>query len=439
MSFTLSPVTFATRPTVLVVFEAPPEDGVQLTSDSALDEVHLVANALRQFPDIKEVAEVPIRNGLDLADVIRPYYDPAKPYQTVLFNMLENLPVQRTIGALCETMDLPVTDSTYPLGKMEMKAIFRAHGIRVPAGGIIPYGTTDLVASTHACLTRLLKDLSYYEEDYRAQALTPGKFGTLTVIAKNVGSDGSEGISQANVIVLQPNPADGGATYQVQALVDLVRSLQGTYHQTVLVEQFIEGREFNLSLLEKWTEDPAAPGGARREAHVLPLAEIESHPTAEALAHGFRNVVTYEAKWMSESHDGMALERRVPALNVSPTLAEELRGAALGAWHALGLNDYARVDIRVDSRERAYVLEANFPPCIDPDAGFPCALHEGGIAFPDFLRQMVFNAQLRASLNRQRISKVRASVLKAAAALGDVIALNKCKQHAEAAVRSGEQ
>eukprot|EP00708_Paratrimastix_pyriformis_P003279 GAFH01002050.1.p1 GENE.GAFH01002050.1~~GAFH01002050.1.p1 ORF type:complete len:347 (-),score=80.11 GAFH01002050.1:270-1208(-) len=298
-----------------------------------------------------------------------------------------------------------------------MKALFRAHGVRVPCGAVISYETENLVDDTHACLRQILHDMSYFED--AGKNLTPGSLGPFTVIAKNAASDASEGITQANVIELQPNTEDGGATYQIEPLVSLVRNMQSNFHQNVLVEQYIAGREFNLSVLERWEEDPTAPSGARRTMQLLPLAEMLAHPTPEAVAKGFRNIMTYEAKWIEGTHDYDALGRQLPAENVSPALEAELRRAALGAFRALGLVDYARVDIRVDSHERAYVLEANYPPCLELDTGFPCCLEEAHIPFPTFLSQVLYNAQLRARLGRLRKQRVRNAVAQAAEVLGD--------------------
>jgi len=72
--------------------------------------------------------------------------------------------------------------------------------VRVPAGGIVPVDTVDLHSEVQACLRHLLRELSYYES---MGELTPASFGPLTVIAKNVATDASEGITQSNVIELK--------------------------------------------------------------------------------------------------------------------------------------------------------------------------------------------------------------------------------------------
>jgi D-alanine-D-alanine ligase len=42
----------------------------------------------------------------------------------------------------------------------------------------------------------------------------------------------------------------------------------------------------------------------------------------------------------------------------------------LAAWHVIGCQGYARVDMRVDAKSQPYVIEVNCNPDLSPDAGF---------------------------------------------------------------------
>jgi D-alanine-D-alanine ligase-like ATP-grasp enzyme/GNAT superfamily N-acetyltransferase len=131
-------------------------------------------------------------------------------------------------------------------------------------------------------------------------------------------------------------------------------------------EKYIEGREFNLSLL-------AAPGGPE----VLPPAEIlfEGFPP-EAL-----RIVGYRAKWEPDSFEYRHTVRRFEFPAADDPLLARLRRLARRCWELFGLHGYARVDFRVDARGEPWILEVNANPCLSPDAGFAAALAAGGIGF----------------------------------------------------------
>lgn len=143
----------------------------------------------------------------------------------------------------------------------------------------------------------------------------------------------------------------------------------------VLVEQFIVGREFNAAVL------------ALGEPELLPLAEIEfSGPGPQGW-----QIVTYEAKWAAGSAADRATPPRCPA-QVDRRAAERIGQAALAAFRLTGCRDYARVDMRMDSQGRVYVLEVNGNPDIGPSAGFARSLGVAGIGYEDFADRLVRHA-----------------------------------------------
>jgi D-alanine-D-alanine ligase len=67
--------------------------------------------------------------------------------------------------------------------------------------------------------------------------------------------------------------------------------------------------------------------------------------------------------------------------DVNPLLAERVREAALSAWHAIGCQGYARVDMRVDEQEEPFVVEVNCNPDLSPEAGFFQAVRRTGLSY----------------------------------------------------------
>jgi D-alanine-D-alanine ligase len=137
-----------------------------------------------------------------------------------------------------------------------------------------------------------------------------------------------------------------------------------------LAEAYIDGREFNLSLL-------AGDGGPE----VLPPAEIrfDSYPPGKV------RVVGYRSKWEEGTFEFANTPRifQFPAQDAQ--LLSQLKELARRCWKIFDLQGYARVDFRVDGAGRPWILEVNANPCLSPDAGFSAATLRAGLTFPDVL------------------------------------------------------
>lgn len=148
----------------------------------------------------------------------------------------------------------------------------------------------------------------------------------------------------------------------------------------VFVEEYIGGREFNLSLL------------GYPEARVLPPAEIDFSDFPDSLYP----IVGYRAKWVADSFEFRHTPRRFPD-RLNPGLARDLQETAAACFHLLGLRDYGRVDMRVDDRNRVYVLEVNANPCLSPDAGFAAAAERDGMDYPALVNALTGCVRIRMS------------------------------------------
>lgn len=139
-------------------------------------------------------------------------------------------------------------------------------------------------------------------------------------------------------------------------------------------EEFIDGREFNLSLL-------AGPDGPA----VLPPAEI----LFEGYGPGKPRIVGYRAKWDENSYEYSHTPRQFDFSEKDMPLLHQLEKIALSTWQCFGLDGYARVDFRVDANNTPWILEVNTNPCLSPDAGFPAALERAGIPFTTAVARIV--------------------------------------------------
>lgn len=150
-----------------------------------------------------------------------------------------------------------------------------------------------------------------------------------------------------------------------QAAEEITRR-QTRYGGTFFAEEYIEGREFNLSLLECGT-------GVR----VLPPAEI----LFEDFEPGAPRIVDYAAKWDDTAHSYHHTPRRFTFPDRDSALLSRLAELAQRTWKVFGLSGYARVDFRVDERGRPWILEVNTNPCLAPDAGFAAAAEQAGMGY----------------------------------------------------------
>lgn len=135
------------------------------------------------------------------------------------------------------------------------------------------------------------------------------------------------------------------------------------YNQPAIVEDFIDGREFHVSV---WGNEKLT---------VLPSAEMDFS--------FFQNVkdrlCTFESKFIPGSEHYEKIETLLPA----PLSAEEklaLEKVCCDAYRVLGCRDYARLDIRL--RDNVfYVLDVNPNADISQEASMACAAEVAGISY----------------------------------------------------------
>ena len=141
-------------------------------------------------------------------------------------------------------------------------------------------------------------------------------------------------------------------------------------------EVFVEGREFNLSILE-----------GTAEIQLLPPAEIifENYGTQKL------TIVGYRAKWDSSSYEYHHTPRRFDFPASDDPLLQRLKNLAVRCWEVFGLKGYARIDFRVDPQGRPWILEVNANPCLSPDAGFAAAIDRSGTTFLRAVESIAMN------------------------------------------------
>ena len=143
------------------------------------------------------------------------------------------------------------------------------------------------------------------------------------------------------------------------------------------MEEFIPGREFNISILCNG-----------RNPLVLPPAEMIFRDFPEGKPH----IIGYAAKWDESSFEYENTIRTFDFNAEDELLLKNIEKIATDCWREFGLSGYARVDMRVDRNNQPFVLEINANPCISPDSGFYAACKRAGLSFSAAVKKILEGA-----------------------------------------------
>ncbi len=259
----------------------------------------------------------------------------------------------------------------------------------------------DARCEAHFAAALELRGLCYTGSAPRAMTLCLDKSLARAVLAaQNVPiargamlCDGSESLAGlAFPLLIKPSREDASHGIALESVARdeaaaraRARFVIERYAQPALVEEYFAGREFNVALLagEK-------PGAAPR---VLSLSEIDftNFPA------GAPRIVTYGAKWIEDSPEWRGT-RSIAAV-VDAELGARIRAAAVGAWRALGLSGYARVDLRAtdEPAPRLAVIDVNANPDLSRDAGFALTAQRSGISYEQLIESILESAIRAAS------------------------------------------
>jgi D-alanine-D-alanine ligase len=278
------------------------------------------------------VVQVPIHTDIELA------LEPYSPADWMVFNLGEGIEgrlfeVARIVWAL-EAMGYEFTG----------------------AGGAAVAITTNKVLTKARLLQAGLSTPRWWV--FHDPRQVQGNF-EFPLIVKPVAEDASLGIES------------GAVVHSLAELQQRVAFVIKCYRQSALVEQFIFGREFNISI---WGDPP----------EVLPLYEIDFSDFSDPC----QRIVSFAAKWEAESFDYNHTPGICPA-NVAAELGQRITETALTAWNVFDCRGYARVDIRLDPAGTPYVIEVNCNPDLSPDAGFFRACQAAGFSYREMVTKIL--------------------------------------------------
>ncbi len=265
----------------------------------------------------------------------------------VAFNLTEHFggdrSLDKSIAALLDLLGVPYTGAG-PLGlalardKALSKKILTYHRVRTPA----------------------------FIEFERGKRIKIPKHVPYPVIVKPVGEDASEGISRASLVGRDRD------------LAERVRIVHESVERNAIAEQYIEGQEIFCSIL----------GNDR--LRVLPLRTMWY-----GTKRGRPKFLTFRLKWDMDYQQRWGLEFGF-AVDLPEEIYKRIGQISKRTYRALVLQDYGRIDIRVTSDGRIYVIEANPNPFLARREDFADSALEAGIEYEAMIDRILSLALKRA-------------------------------------------
>jgi D-alanine-D-alanine ligase len=273
---------------------------------------------------------------------------------TIVFNIAEGLHGESRrshIPAMMEMLEIPYSGS----GPLTLAITLNkglTHQVLSIAG--IPSPSFQVFTNSHESISKQLE---------------------FPLVVKPLAEGSSKGVTQ-NALVRDE-----------ESLRKQVSWVTSRYRQPAIVEQFLSGREFTVSLIGN-----TAPT-------VLPVVEI----LLENLPGGSSTLYSYEAKWIWDTPEKPLNMFRCPA-NIPHKLEEKITHIAKKTFATLHCRDVCRIDIRLDDDQIPHVLEVNALPGMisDPKAHscLPVAASTVGYTYDQLICTILWQALKRYNLQQ---------------------------------------
>ncbi len=270
----------------------------------------------------------------------------------IVFNIAEGMwgdARESQIPLFCEVLKIPYTHSSptthaITLNKEFTKFIVKGAGVaRVPS--------SQTISSKNYQLDKTL---------------------SFPLIVKPNKEGSSKGILDKNVISSESD------------LKRAIKEVSEDFTKEVLVEEYIEGREFTVPVL-----------GNGLDIKVLPVVEQKF----DFLPKGMHRIASFELKWVYEDtlkdlHDAYDCPARL-----GDGLKNEIEETSKMIYQLLRVRDVARLDFRLNSEGNLYFLEINTLPGLISDENvisyLPTSSRVAGMKFKDLVNEILGSAVKR--------------------------------------------
>lgn len=152
--------------------------------------------------------------------------------------------------------------------------------------------------------------------------------------------------------------------HSVLELADALKRML-TWFETVIVEEFIHGKEVSVGVVENFRDEPL---------YAFPATEI-------VLPRG-------ETFLTTNAYRDMSFKALAPAPSLSLERKKEVESIARRAHEALGLSHYSRADFIVTPKQ-IYLLEVNALPALYPGTPLYASMDAVGLKTDDFSKHIL--------------------------------------------------
>lgn len=263
-----------------------------------------------------------------------------------VFNLVDSKAMEVQIARILNRLKIPYSGSSFEAiktsnNKLKSKRIFEKNELPTPKYNVIKMN------------------------DRLRRGLLPGKF---PIIIKPAFEHCSIGIT------------DNSIALNYDQFKKIVTKLRKKHKQSLLAEEFIPGRELQVTVLE--TPDKTI---------ALPIAEI----AFKGKIKNKWNIYGFDEKWSKHLPVYKSCYFIAPPKRLHSEIDTQIKKDAIRAFYALGLRDYARFDLRYNPKAKQwYFLEANANAGIDPEPrdAMTASIKAHGMTIDDFVLQIVRNS-----------------------------------------------
>jgi D-alanine-D-alanine ligase len=287
-----------------------------------------------------------VEEGIEtyLEEVSNPYMekllDKYKPEDTIVFNLCETLPgvplSEKKVVEIIVKKGFTYTGNTPEViglsyDKQKVKRILNSLGITVPYGAVLSPQQAD-------------------------------KWSLFPAIVKPSREHCSLTLSEKSIV------------YDTASLREQIQVVNEKLKQPALVEDFIDGREFHVSVWNNISPE------------ILPPVEMDFSAFKEAN----KRLCTFDSKFTPGSEHYEKIESLVPA-PIDDDLLARLESESLKVWKGFKCLDYARFDFRLRGDE-LYLLDVNPNSDISHDASFARAAEFHNYTYSRMIKRIVMMA-----------------------------------------------
>jgi D-alanine-D-alanine ligase len=236
--------------------------------------------------------------------------------------------------------------------------------------------------------------LSFMDIPFSGNPLIPMFFSSNKVLAKRelkrigiptpkwICLDELRKIRPKKKYILKPTWEEGSLGLDEHSIFEgsdkkYIASIKEKNKNYFFIEEFIEGREFNVSII-----------GTKEGPRVLPIAEMKFLKYPE----GKPKIMGYTAKWNEKSFEYTHTRRTFTIPASDNDIEKKIVDICRKCWIKFGFKGYVRIDFRLGADRVPYVIDLNLNPCISQSGGFVAATEKAGYKFTEVIEMLLEEA-----------------------------------------------